>query len=132
MKSFSTSVTNTQNKQLGYQAAESAFYAKVKAPLRMVNMAATTVPKNASLLMSPVAALLLLPLLLPFEPEEPELVLVGREVPELAALGTKVAEGFAKQELCAAEAADELEGAWALMVALPAKSQDCALRLVSS
>lgn len=58
----------------------------------------------------------------PDEPEvpvdwDPPVVLAGAE-------GTNVASGLAKQELTAEATAAESDGAEALMVALPEKSQD--------
>lgn len=105
------------------------FQAKTKAAPTTLNAVATTAPIHACWLPKATAPLLL------FEPEVPDAVfcaLLPLEAVVDGAEGTKVAMAPDRQELTAAETEAALAGAPLTTVALPPKSQDCALRLVNS
>jgi hypothetical protein len=60
------------------------------------------------------------------------LPVAGPGVLEAGVVGVKTADGFERQELAAAFAADTVVGALGLTVPLPAKLQACALRFCDS
>ncbi len=107
-------------------------HARVSAEPRTLNTNPTPRPTNVLELAPKIAAAPLLLVPLEPEPDEPLDPLLPEPDEPLGALGVKVAEGLARQDVAAAFAPLTFEGAFAFTVAFPPKSHEVAARSVIS